>query len=187
MLLQDTNETKAAGTESFGRFLELCDGMIAIVSKEYFTRLWCVYELATFCKNNRESLDERLLLLSIAWPPVFSPLKSRTLTREELDWFEGFDCLEARRSASNRCAASGVLSARPCPLPPPPAHQQVRCSKPADRAFVLDAIRNNWGSEEEFNHFVRTDLPQIFQLSKHRYSRQLGHTMGQAFDLAFGG
>ena len=132
MLLQDTNETKAAGTESFGRFLELCDGMIAIVSKEYFTRLWCVYELATFCKNNRESLDERLLLLSIAWPPVFSPLKSRTLTREELDWFERFDCLEARRSASNRCASSGVLSARPCPPPPsrPPIGALLQAGRP---------------------------------------------------------
>jgi len=44
--VQDTNETKAAGCAGFGRFLSMCNGMIAIVSKNYFERLWCVDELA---------------------------------------------------------------------------------------------------------------------------------------------
>ena len=34
-----------AGVDGFGRFLDCSDGMIAFVSMNYFSRIWCVYEL----------------------------------------------------------------------------------------------------------------------------------------------
>ena len=39
---QDSKETIASGTASFGAFLGRCDKMIAFVSPHYFTRLWSV-------------------------------------------------------------------------------------------------------------------------------------------------
>ena len=44
-----------AGVDSFGGFLDRCDSMIAFVSPAYFSRLWTLFELATFC---RRLLDE---------------------------------------------------------------------------------------------------------------------------------
>jgi len=124
-----------------------------------------VYELATFCNLNEQELDKKLILLSIAWPSVSSPLKQKSLDADEERWFTDFDCLE------------------------------VRVSKPEDRATVLEAIRLKWGSpdekfldgEDQFNEFVRRKLPAIFRRSKQRYSGQLSRTMGEAFELAFGG
>lgn len=156
-VLQDTDETKAAGCGSFRRFLGLCDGMIAFVSPLYFRRLWCVYELATFCKMHRYTLDEKLVLLSLDWPSVLHPLKPAALTKGERDWFKGFSCA------------------------------MVQCAKPSDRAYVLGQIRQEWESEEKFEDFVRDELPKILEHSKRRYSRQLLRTMFDAFDLAFGG
>lgn len=159
---QRDDETKAAGVAGFGRFLGQCEGMIAFVSETYFTRLWCVYELATFCKTHEDVLDEKLLLLSLKWPPIWHPRKSRDLTHDERSWFAGFSCAN------------------------------VRCSKPADRATVLGMIRERWkrpgvAGEAAFDEFVRTRLPAVLQRSKQRYAQQLAHTMHDAFDLAFGG
>ena len=42
---QTDDETKAAGVAGFKRFLGKCDKMVALISENYFERLWCVYEL----------------------------------------------------------------------------------------------------------------------------------------------
>ena len=141
----------------FKEYLTRCDRMIAFVSPAYFSRLWCVYELATFCKMHRNTLDEKLVLLSLDWPSVLHPLKPAALTDGERAWFEGFSCTK------------------------------VQCAKPCDRATVLGQIREEWGSEEAFERFVQTELPLVLERSKRRYSRQLLRTTFEAFDLAFGG
>jgi len=138
------------------------DNMIAFVSPSYFSRLWCVFELATFCKNNEGQLDERLHLFSLKWPTIFNPqwqfgCKKVGLDAEEKSWFENFDCLE------------------------------VNCAKPSDRAYVLKAIRTEWGSEDEFNKYVRKSLKKQLRRSKKRYANILASRMSEAFDLAFGG
>ena len=61
----------------------------------------------------------------------------------------------------------------------------MQCAKPCDRATVLGQIREQWDSEEAFDHFVQTELPVVLERSKRRYSRQLLRTMFDAFDLAF--
>ena len=78
-------------------------------------------------------------------------------TPAELEWFRGFECAK------------------------------VDCAKPCDRAAVLGEIREAWGSEAEFDMFVREELPKILEQSKTRYSKQLQRVMYNAFDLAFGG
>ena len=76
----------------------------------------------------------------------------------------------------------------------------VQCTKPADRATVLHAIRCTWGSEDlseqrracsmdgidEFNKFVRKELPEVFKESKARYSKLVGWAASEAIELALG-
>ena len=139
-------------------YLVKCNGMVAFVSKEYFTRLWCVYELATFCKHwsGPDELSSRLVFLSLDWrfcATFFHP----ELTAEELEWLEGFSCRKAR------------------------------CFKPIDRADVLAAIREQWGSEEQFDTFVREKLPKVFRADKRRHGARFWIQVKQMFDIAFGG
>ena len=75
--------------------------------------------------------------------PHVSPFKARELTQAEQGAFRDFSCRDAR------------------------------CFKPADRAYVLKAIRNEWGSEAIFDDYVRTSLPQVLAESKRAYSSLL--------------
>lgn len=188
-VLQDNNETVAAGVAGFSRFLNKCDKMIAFVSPSYFSRLWCVYELATFCRENEKEnerrkankeakgrdIHERLLLLSLSWPGPLSPVKSDKLTLDERSWFENFSALK------------------------------VQCTKPADRATVFGEIRRTWGlpdkkaedasdsermrdpkAHEYFDSYVRDKLVDVFARSKQRYSREIKRNLAEQFQLAFG-
>ena len=47
---QTSDETKMAGVAGFPIFLGKCDKMVALISANYFSRLWCVFELAAFAK-----------------------------------------------------------------------------------------------------------------------------------------
>ena len=65
--------------------------------------------------------SSKMLLLSLDWPSSFSPFKHTGLTNEEEEWITNFLCRDAR------------------------------CFKPSDRAAVLEAIRERFGSEEMFD------------------------------------
>ena len=91
----------------------------------YFTRLWCVYELATFAKDVKgrsqlpedhprhiKEINEAIILLSPEWLPWWHPF-NRGLTQAELTWLADFGDRRA--------------------LP-----------KPADRATVLHEMRIAW-------------------------------------------
>ena len=138
-------------------YLVKCNGMVAFVSKDYFSRLWCVYELATFCKYwSGPELSSRLVLLSLHWrfcATFFRP----ELTAEELEWLTSFSCRKAR------------------------------CFKPIDRADVLAAIREQWESEEQFDKFVREELPKVFRADKRKHGARFWIQIKQMFDIAFGG
>ena len=51
--------------------------------------------------------------------------------------------------------------------------QDARCFKPADRAYVMAAIVEEFGSEAAFDLYVRKELPGILAECKKRYSRLL--------------
>ena len=155
-LCDDTPQTISAGVAGFERFLGQSDKMLALVSKAYFERLWTVYELATFCKAHRTNLKSRLLLLSLEWPSTWSPLKSAQLTAEERTQLTSFSCHEAQ------------------------------CYKPSDRADLLGKIRTEWGSEEEFDAFVHTELVEVLARSKEQYVRRLASVAGESLQLLLG-
>jgi len=153
---QSSPEAKKAGIYAFDRFLDSCDGMVAFVSKSYFSRVWCVFELATFCKAKTRHPNRKLLLYSLEWPSSINPFKSAVITEEEKSWLQKFSCRSAQ------------------------------CYKPADRGFVLETIRREWGSEQLFDQYVRTELPIVFTRSKIEYSRQLMDVAKRSLDLLFG-
>ena len=157
---QETPETIKAGVDGFGRFLDSSDGMIAFVSRSYFSRIWCVYELASFCQKHRgDKLHEKLVLVSLEWPSSLSPLKaffSPGLTETERGPLTSFCCREAE------------------------------AFKPCDRATVLAAVREKFGSEAAFDTFVRTELVKVLKESKIRYSTKAMQTMSDTLELTFG-
>jgi len=133
------------------------DVMVVLIGPTYWTRLWCVYEIATFCRANKEDLHRRLILLSLSWPSIANPFKSAEPTDEELEPIRTFDC------------------------------DSARCFKPSDRAAVMEAIRREWQSQHSFNEWVRSELPGIFAACKRQYStlllnyvtEKLGHVTGE--------
>ena len=192
---QATPETVQSGVSRFDYFLGCCDGMVAFVSPAYFSRLWCVYELAMFCRKHMktadmphlgfrrsntfsermhqerekaatqtkgtvgvelEGLEGKLLLLGLDWPSVTSPFKKTAVSDHELQSLRSFRCTEAR------------------------------CFKPSDRAYVLEAIRREWGSEEVFDKFVQEKLPHVLAQSKHNYSTRMLEVAMRNLDLLFG-
>jgi hypothetical protein len=171
---QDTDETIGAGTGGFSRFLKQCDQLIAFIGPNYFKRLWCVYELATFCRDKiveGRNVQDHLLLLSLEWPSPLQPNKDPYLTNDERRMLETFSCL------------------------------QVQCTKPSDRHIVLAAIRKNWrevdlvtqqavgkaeDAHERFDDFVRKDLVTVLSKSKAGYSRHATTEISKQFELFFG-
>ena len=130
------------------------------VSPHYFSRLWCVYELATFCNDNKMHTDPapeaRLMLINLEWPGTLAPFKSDKLADIELSWFTNFRC------------------------------RRARCFKPSDRSVVLASIREAWGSEDKFDQFVANELPYTLRRSKMQYSKQLTTVLLSRLELVFG-
>jgi hypothetical protein len=52
---------KAAGVKQLGAFLRNSEYLLVLWQPEYFTRLWCIYELAAFSHVNRGSCDRVLI------------------------------------------------------------------------------------------------------------------------------
>eukprot|EP00961_Rhodomonas_salina_P297155 3936990-Rhodomonas_salina.2 len=150
---QRSDETKAAGVASFPVVLQSCDYMVALISADYFRRVWCVYELAMFAKDK----SEWLLLFSMDWPSSLSPFKTARLTPEEEAVLHSF------------------------------SFESADCFVPRDRVTVLRAIRQQFGSVEQFEAFVRHRLPQVLARSKQSYYTQLSSVAMAALALAFGG
>jgi hypothetical protein len=157
----DESRVAAMLKEGFDTYLSRCDKMIAFVSPEYFSRLWCVYELASFCRRYdgalHKYLEQDLVLLSKQWVSTLNPCKVADLTDEELEPILSFRCRDAETF------------------------------KPCDRAVLLSYIRRDWGSEEAFDEFVRTELPTVLAGNKRRYTLRIGKLAEEHIDLAFGG
>ena len=111
---------------------------------------------AQFCTMHEDELDAKLLLLSLEWPSSLSLRKESALTDKELEPLLTFRCRDAQ------------------------------CFKPADRAYVLSEIRRSYGSEEAFDAFVRTRVPEVLRRSKARYSKQLTTVASTALDFMLG-
>ena len=150
----------AAMKAGFTSYLNSCDRMIAIVSPGYFTRLWCVFELATFMRRYdgplRKFLDMDVTLLSPEWGWTLNPCKRVELTPRELAPIQNFRC------------------------------RRAQTLKPIDRAILLSNIRKEWGSEDAFDAFVRAEIPPLLARNKLRFVKHVGKLAGEHIDLAFG-
>jgi hypothetical protein len=65
-------ERKTAGIRSLGAFLTSSQTLLVVFSKEYFTRLWCVYELAAYYHARKPS--QRLVFLPVCFPKLLAPM-----------------------------------------------------------------------------------------------------------------
>ena len=90
------------------------------------------------------------------WPSTLNPCKQKELTGAEAEMIAGFSCLKAQ------------------------------CYKPSDRAMLLRKIREQWGSEQEFDRFVQTELVRVIAESKAVYQGQLRANAAQSFEYVFG-
>ena len=50
----------------------------------------------------------------------------------------------------------------------------------------VEQVREKWGSEDEFDAFVRNELPALLETGKRRYFGQPWRVLGNAFDALFG-
>jgi len=148
------DQTNVAGflDQGIDAFLMRCDCMVAFTSTSYFSRAWCVFELATWCHEYQDNLGDKLFLVSLEWGHFASWTKTPTLSDEEAALLYSFSL------------------------------ENVRSFKPCDRADVLAAIRRRWGDEEAFETFVRTKLPTILAKCKRQYHGVIGHVMGETLD-----
>jgi len=161
---RDTDASTQEAAACIGLYVRRCRRMVAFASPSFWGRLWCVYELATFCRHvlhvdgglSPKKLRNRLVLLSPDWPATLRPFKSGRLTERELAPLRGFKCSNAR------------------------------CHRPSDRALLLAAIRRDWGTLEAFEAFVRGDLLRVFEDSKERYNSQLGSVVLETLNLLLG-
>ena len=157
---QSHPERTAAGVAAFPRVLKSCDKFVGLISPGYFKRLWCVYELATFTHmhgmHQVDAPSGKLMLLSLDWPSSLSPFKRTGLTPKEREWITQFSCRKAR------------------------------CFKPCDRATVLQAVRDKFGSEDAFDEFVHVQLLKVLERSKREYSSKLCDVAAESFSMVFG-
>ncbi len=155
---QTNKETKQAGIANLATYLVKCKTMTVMLGDTYLTRLWTTYELATYCKVHQDHLEERLEFLSLKWANTWniSWLYQRVeLDQSEIKQLQEYSCLN------------------------------TDCYMPADRATVLSSIRKTWGSEENFDKFVRTELPEIVRKGKEDFMSRSLWTMYAVLELLF--
>jgi hypothetical protein len=155
---QTSKETKQAGIANLGTYLVRCKTMTVVLGDTYLTRLWTTFELATYCKVHQGQLQDRLFFLSLKWATTwnFMWLFCRVeLDKDEIRQLSEYSCLDAQ------------------------------CQLPADRVVVLASIRQNWGTEENFDMFVRTELPAVLLKGKEDFMRRSVCIMYTVFELLF--
>jgi hypothetical protein len=155
---QTNNETKQAGIANLGLYLLKCRSMTVMLGDTYLTRLWTTFELATYCKVHQGHLEDRLFFLSLKWANSLSIMwlfRRVQLDESEVSQLARYSCLDAE------------------------------CCMPADRVLVLAAIRKTWGSEDNFDNFVRKELPEIFRKGKEEFMWRGFRTMYSVLDVLF--
>jgi hypothetical protein len=157
--------SKQAGIDHLGDSLSRSRHMVVIFSDVYLTRMWCTYELATYCKLMRDEAPDAerkrsVVFLSLSWEAWWN---RRNLLRPA-----ALSGGEAAALARYSCRAARVYSRR-------------------DKAEVLGLIREAWwGSEDACDEYVRTQLPAILLEGKRAYFSQFRTVAWTSFLLLFG-
>ena len=143
----------------------------------------CVFELATFCKMHQRDLRGKLLLLSLDWSSSLNPFHSGRLTSAERAYFVDFSCLKLQcTKPADRAFVLAQVVSFPCTSPAP----AVRACQLVSPTAPVEQVREKWGSEDEFDAFVRNELPELLETGKRRYFGQPWRVLANAFDALFG-
>jgi hypothetical protein len=155
---QTNMDTKQKGIANLALYLLRCRRMTIMLGETYFTRLWTTFELAAYCYVHQNNLAYRLEFLSFKWATTWNFLlmfRRVQLDKSEKDQLATYSCLDAN------------------------------CYLPADRMVVLAFIRKMWGSEEAFDEFVRTKLPEILRKGKEDFMWRSIRIMNSVLELLF--
>ena len=144
------------------KFQRKCKGMVVLYSIDHVDSLWCMWELACWCKSRLDSEDkgafDTLVFLGLNWG------SEKRLTSAEKKMFSEFDV----RNSINRCF------------------------NPSDSMYLQNFIINGdedtpgWGSLDNFNHFVRYSLPPIVSKCKRNYAKHDWKTAEDTINFLFG-
>jgi hypothetical protein len=199
------DEIKQRSLRQVHRYVSEAEKLAVLFSDSYVQSLWCVFELAYFCKSH---------------PDVFN-YDSPSLLFLPLDDADGSGDLETQKPVASgrwvwwRCARSSISESacrrcvRGTEEDPSPAQRDVhpqavkltieqtsnlrnfscrraRTFAPRDRAVILWEIRRLWGSEEAFDVFVRNEVPIALELGKRRYYQHGRAAVREGWRFLFG-
>jgi len=169
---------KLAGMRSLGQFLDISERMTVLWSEDYFQRLWCIFEVATFGSRKGAAAMEVLplwiapflygMLITNSLVMVFASwLQSSTLFLDLLDVFGAslgiglfsvicnflpgvLTCMILRyKVIKHREAEAWVLEFN---------LDECKVAVESDRLLIYSEIAKLFGSEARFEEYVRTDL-----------------------------
>mmetsp|Transcript_12595 Transcript_12595/g.28520 ORF Transcript_12595/g.28520 Transcript_12595/m.28520 type:complete len:503 (+) Transcript_12595:119-1627(+) len=175
-------ELKALGVRSLGEVLMVSKNMVILWSDDYLDRLWCIFEMATFCSYNKGTNGLILLplwqtpflyaalLLSIlsnllcsltAEYGIYPWLVATFGTARGLGvywcifnfWPACFICINIRLALLKKTAMEGHVANFEL------AYTQL--SVEDDRDFIYGHIRKLFGTLENFEELVRTDVLKL--------------------------
>merc|ERR1711998_315694 len=177
---QEDELRKSKGTASLGAFLSRSDNFVLMFSPEYFTRLWCCYEIAAFQKVRTE--HQKIVFIPVAYPRVLfaawlcwtglcagDPFMSlaASLLGCKPETFENYVMLPGLLLAMLVQVECQKLAAQRETIDEQIANFSIdnaECFDPKDRPRVYREIGKWFGEGDEaagianFNNYVRTEL-----------------------------
>lgn len=190
-IYQGDSERKAKGISAIGAFLIQSQEMLIMWDTTYFTRAWCVFELAVFLILNPTG---RLLLkpiatgfaevfvqitFTLAYLALICPLASFGILQTLISYLMmlGLPSRFVLPLVFILCWPLWLVAAlaqRPRLRSEADLLGQIerfslikaKCFDPRDRAFILDTVKEIYGSVEAFDEFARLEIhKQILQCS----------------------
>jgi hypothetical protein len=185
---QTDKETKVRGIKGIGHFLKCSKGMVVLWDPTYFSRMWCMFELATFAlvhsetgvkDDNNGKIDKDRVVKALKQRVRIIPIHfiiHRLISIAALCFICVVDSAAYYCGFSNKLVTCSLVFAVHIFTVLSVATHERALHKEAqrqletfdickanvtfesDREFVLKHVRNLWGDEEAFNQFVRNEF-----------------------------
>ena len=179
---QTDEKLKSAGVMSIGGFLKHSKSMLVLLDPSYPTRLWTIFEVAAFLRSHQNATDGLIIRPTFLGPGAVSAFfffSSMMLGVIMSDWEEAEAALPVQTAFQFTIFAALSHWLRSYFLQMEECHRQVRnfslngvksycCSVNhvdaagnrmiCDREIILECIRSWFGSDEEFEQAVRSQV-----------------------------
>jgi hypothetical protein len=185
---QTDKAMKIRGIQGIGHFLRCSKGMVVLWDPTYFSRMWCMFELATFALVHagtgvKDDTSGKIDMDRVVWeveqrvrivPMHF--IVHRIISIIMLMLVCIVDCAAYHCGFSNKLVTIALfLAVHIATVLSISIHERALYKESrsqletfdirkanvtfeSDREFVLEHVRNLWGDEEAFNQFVRTEF-----------------------------